>query len=543
VNDHTSVAGQGDAATPPPPTLPPAPPTGTDRPSGPGVDLGQLLGKAQDLRRLDWMGPARVAGAILGVAAVLAVLIGLGLRPGVPGLHWTLHTTILFFGMLWAGALGADVTAHASVGSVHAQAGVGAAPLTITILSFAVGVWLFRRYTRHLTTAGAVFGFALRTAVITAIPPLVVSWFLHADLQALIHLFGQGRGSLDGVNAAGLTVGFSSWGSLLGAFLLTLIVLSGATVLRGDLFGQGASDVVRRVAPARTYLVGPVIGFAAFALVLIPAGLIGAASVWAFHFGSPSESGPLTWHEWMNLVAGAIAYAPNLALQLLALGSAGHVVASASTSVMNVTYSQGRGLAYLADNDTGINHGMWIAVVLAPAVLCVTAYVVLRTARGASLRESRIRLVTWLVSLLVAVPAMFHLSSLRGHGSVTGLNGLADQLGSGSDLGSLMVEEIIGSVAGALGNSVSGHASLGASVGSAFLVFLYAAIITAVLAWLTGLLTKDSLAAARSRLSYQPVGQSSTATEGQPYETGAVINGHRFDGTSWVPVSSEPDSH
>lgn len=549
MNDHTTVAGQGDAATPPPPpppALPPAP-TSTDRFPGPGADLGQLLGKAQTLRGLDWMGPARVAGAILGVAALLAVLIGLGLRPGLPGLHWTLHTTILFFGMLWAGAFGADVSAHASAASVHAHAGIGAAPLTITILAFAVGVWLFRRYTRHLSTAGSVFGFALRTAVITGIPPLVASWFLHADMQTLAHLFGQGEGSLDGVNAGGLTVGFSSWGSLLGAFLLTLVVLGGATLLRGDLFGQNASDLVQRVAPARTYLVGPVVGFATFTLILVPAGLIGAASIWAFHFGSSSESGSLTWHEWMNLIAGAITYAPNVALHLLALGSGGHEVASASTSVMNVSYSQARGLAYLSGNDTGINHGMWIAVVLAPVVLFATAYVVLRSARGLSLRESGVRLATWLVSLLAAVPVLFHFASLRAHGSVTGLNGLTDQLGTSgsdsSDLGSAFVEGILGSAAGAVGNTVSGSASVGPSVGSVFLVFLYAAVITVALAWLTGLLTKDSLTAVRSRLSYQPTGQTNGAPEVQHYETGAVINGHRFDGSTWVPAVSEPDSN
>ena len=541
MNDHTTVAGQDSAATPPPPPLPP-PPSDRDRVSGPGADLGHILAKAHTLRGLDWMGPARVAGAILGVAAVLAVLIGLGLRPGIPGLHWTLHTTILFFGMLWAGAFGADVSAHASAGSVHAHAGIAAMPLTITILAFAVGVWLFGRYTRHLSTAGEVFGFALRTALITAIPPLVVSWFLNADLKALAHLFGQGDG-LEGFNAAGLTVGFSSWGALLGAFFLTLLVLSGAALLRRDLVEQSTSAAVRRVAPVQAYLAGPVIGFAALVVALIPAGLIGATSVWAFHFGSSSESGSLTWHEWMNLVAGAIAYAPTIALNLLALGSAGQVVASASTSVMNVSYSQGRGLAYLASNDTGLNHGLWIAVLVAPALLLTAAYVVLRSARGRSLRDSRIRLVTWLVSLLVVTPVLFHLASLRAHGSVTGLGGLADELGSGgSDLGSMMIEGIIGSAAGALGDSVSGHASVGPSVGSVFLVFLYAAIITVVLGWLTGLLTRDSLSAMRSRLSYQPAGETRGTAEEQHYEPGDVVNGHRFDGTSWVPVPADPDA-
>lgn len=509
------------------PGTPPGPPTGPppgtrpmpDRPLLERVDWAGVV-------RTDWLGPLRVAGTILGVSAVLAVLIGLGGRPAIPGLHWTVRTTLVFFGWLWTSAFGADLTASVSIGGLHGSFGGGTFALTISILALGAGLWVFRRRTASLAGAGSVAWFAVRTAVITAIPPLVVSWILYADRGDLHHLVG---GSGDGVAALGFLspdrLGISSMGSFFLTLLLTLVTLLLTAVARRDLLTGWAEQV-------RGILAGPVIGAAVLLVGLIPLGLLAALFLWLFELGGTGGT-DLTWHEWMNLAAAAIAYAPNLALWQLGLGSGGRTHAAASTSLGPASASSDKGLGYWAGSD-GINHGMWFAVVLAPLLLAGTAYVVVRLARPHGSREQRVQLVAWVVSLLVLMPFLFHVASLHAHGSVSGLGSVTGILGT-----------VLREKWGRLADTITGQASAGPGALSVLLVFVYAAVCAVLVALATRVLTAAGLAGLRGTVTGGPGETTLTDTTithagaTGPYQPGDVVNGWRWTGTEWVPSGSD----
>lgn len=521
----------------PPPGPPSGPPPGapqTPPPASSGI-RARTLPERVDWRgavRTDWVGPLKVAGTILGVSALLAVLIGLGGRPGVPGLHWTLRTTLVFLGWLWTSAFGADLTASVSVSGLQGDLGAGTFALTITIVSLGAGVWLFRRRTAALTSAWSVGWFAARTAVLTAIPPLVVSWILYADQGDLLHLVDQRVNPFLGLHPSDLTVGLSSMGSFFLTLLLTLATLLLTAVVRRDLLTGRAEQV-------RGCLAGPVVGAGVLIAGLIPLGAVAAIFIWLFHLGQPSTTS-LTWHEWMNVVAAVIAYAPSLALWQLGLGSAGRIHASASTSLGGASLSTDKGLGYWAGGD-GINHGMWFAVALAPILLVGTAYAVVRLSRRHGLREQRVQLVTWVVSLLVLLPLLFHFSSLHAHASASGFHHVK---GGGSD--SLFGMFLgVSSLSNSIPNTISGHADAGPGASAVFLVFLYAAVLAVLVALATRSLTRESLAGLRGTLGAGPGETTLTDTTIShggatgPYQPGDVVNGWRWTGTEWVPAQQE----
>lgn len=510
----------------PPQGPPPGPPPGSrPAPDRPLLERVDWAGAA----RADWLGPLRVAGTILGVSALLAVLIGLGGRPAIPGLHWSLRTTLVFFGWLWTSAFGADLTGSVSIAGLHASFGAGTFALTITILALGAGVWVFRRRTASLTSVSSLAWFAVRTAVITAIPPLVVSWILYADQGDLLHLVGRDAGGIQTLPFDGLRVGLSSTGSFFLTLVLTLAILLLAVVVRGDLL-TGPAEQVRRA------LAGPVVGAATLLVALVPLGLLAALFIWLFRLGQPGTT-HLTWHEWMNVVAAAIAYAPNLAAWELGLGSAGRIHAAASASVGSASASRDTGLGYWTGPE-GINHGVWFAVVLAPVLLAGTAYVVVRLARRHGPREQRLQLAAWVVSLLVVVPLLFHAAGLHAHASATGVR---QALGGLGGMASLFLGGLAGG-AGGFPDAVSGQAGAGPGTLAVFLVFLYAAVLAVIVALATRVLTREGLAGLRGTMAGGPGETTLTDTTiahggpTGPYQPGDVVNGWRWTGTEWVPV-------
>ena len=541
---------QAPPPPPPPPTaqVPPPPP----RAGGAGLSVPPVLATtakrvATEVLAHDWAGPIRVAGATLGTAAVLAILIGIGMRPAIPGAHWSLHTTLAFLSFLWAGAFGPDITAHASVAKISASVGIGTFPFTITLVAYAVGGWFFWRYTRRLASVVSVAGFIARTALLTAIPPLIVSWVMRVSLSELLHLAGVRTPGDMNLNVANLHVGFSSMGSFFLTLIFTALVFAGVTVLRADLFTGKAEK-------ARGFLVGPVTGFGAFVAALLPAGLVGAVFVWLFRTSGLGSG--LTWHEWMNIVAAVIAYAPNIGLWMVSLGSLGQVGGSASTNLGSVDVSASRGLHFWASSDTGIDHGVWVSVVLAPLVIAVAAYAVVWAARNVDARTQLKRLVSWVVSLLVVLPFLLHFMSVHGHASASGAKGAL--LGGIDSVGGILGGDLpllggIGDFGNGLGKGIpdpiSGHASGGPTASSVVLIALYALVVALVIAFLRGLLTRDSIDRLRARLDYQgasrqgsgsaegtATGLDSTTVRPTVYQVGDVVNGWRWDGQSWVPA-------
>ncbi|MCL2781017.1 MAG: hypothetical protein FWD74_05930 [Actinomycetia bacterium] len=502
------------------PWVPPAPSHALGGQGPVAVDraLAVVVHRTTRIGAWDWWGPARVAGSILGVSGVLAVVLGLAMRPTVAGGGFGSRTTIVYLEWLWASAFGTDLAFHVSFdgdsslipNGANVSYGFGLFPLAITIAALAVGVFVFRRVSAAYTSGRDLVLFSLRTALITATPILILSWLVYNDASGLLGALNADSGvtgdllggidpTLSGVVHA--RVGTTSLGAFLAAVAIVFAVLSLSIVTRdGILTGPWAT--------LREWMIGPVTGIGALAVVLVPAGWIAAVVV---KLSGITGVGPLNAHQWLNIIALGIIYGGNIGLWAASLGSLSSFGVTASAGGSGSSTS--RGVGWIAGNVSG---GAWIALGIAPAALALTAWWI---ARGARHRPGaqRLRLVTWAVSLLVGVPFLAYLSSIH-----------------------------LGMAVGASGM----NASMGMSAGpsrwsSAFLVCLYAMIIAVLVGAFSGAFRGEWFHAAKGRYALatpggaEPYYPASASAAPYSYQVGDVVNGHRFDGAQWVPLDPE----
>src|SRR5689334_5118426 len=107
----------------------------------------------------DWRAPIRLAATILGTSFVLALVFGLASRPASSQLHWGFKTTVAWVAWVWESIFGVNVVGGIDVngslsffgsdinGAVSGGAGIGAMPLTLTVITMLVAGIAFRRAT------------------------------------------------------------------------------------------------------------------------------------------------------------------------------------------------------------------------------------------------------------------------------------------------------------------------------------------------------------------------------------------------------------
>ena len=175
----------------------------------------------------------RAAATIAGTSGVLAVVLGLAMRPSIPHTYWDMHSTLVFIGWVWAATFGAGLSGTGTTSGVSAHLGAGMPPLTITLLALGAGAVVFRR---SLVRSGGVADSAttavltaVGAAVMTALPPTIAAALLHLDSGATLHLVGlSGHRVLD---AAEIRVGYSAVQTFALTFVLTLIVNTLAAIV------------------------------------------------------------------------------------------------------------------------------------------------------------------------------------------------------------------------------------------------------------------------------------------------------------------------
>ncbi|GAB2973477.1 hypothetical protein GCM10027076_08190 [Nocardioides montaniterrae] len=489
--------------------------------------FGKALGSAGSW---DWIGPLRVALTLLFTSGVLALILGVAGRPAVPGAHYTFHLNMTWLGWLWTSVFGTNLGAGASYQGAHAGASLGAWPLTLTVLTFAAGIWMFRRSTVTETRPLALLGFALRTSVMVAVPLFIVSWIARSHVSDIVRL-DRSRDIPSEMSKVdiGFHVGPSTVGALFMPILTVFIVLALSTLLRADVFGA-------RFEKLRGWFAGAVKGAAALLVVSIPAGIIGELAMW---FARPhADQTHLTFHQGVNLAAGFGGWASNVGLGMLSLGSFGTVGVGGQVSVAHIATSVHKGALWLAQDHSGSqgDKGVYVAFVLAPLILAFMAW---RVSRGTAKAQ---QIGGWLVSLLVVLPILFHFASFRGSASVSGVSKLADSVmnGSGSTSDDF-VRGMLSSFVGSLPNEASVHGFAGIPGSSMWLVWLFALVAGAIAAFVSGAISPEAIArmkAASAQLKQVPTAAPTQAPTAPPvtYQVGDVVNGHRFDGTTWQPL-------
>lgn len=381
---------------PPPPTTPP----GATAMAAP-FDLARLLTG-------NWLGSAGVALVMLGTAGALSVVLALMAKPEDFGIDNTLTGVM----MILAATFGADAFLEGEVfgEDVEISTYTSSYPLTVTIITFAVGVLAFRRMVRSYPSVVPALGDALRVALFVALPLFVGSLVFRSDIDEL----GGGwisEAADDVSRRDSATWGVSAPSALFVTFGLVAFVLALACLARRDWWPGQSRTVAEWLAPA-------IQGLAVMVAVLPLCGLIG---IGLLGFGPDNDvdlHDTSTDEQWavIALLAGGLGNGGQALLGLgsgAELGAAGEYEAEGAFSDEDESEEEFHRLAWYADE--GEEPGLWAA----PAVLLV---VLVGSAAWVALRSREVthvlrNLAVWCVLLLVAVPSLIRLANLHGAGN------------------------------------------------------------------------------------------------------------------------------
>jgi len=372
---------------------------------GPGAqaplhNTGQPVDVPAILRRLvggSWLGPALVAATAVGVAGALSLLIAVMVKPTDFGLD----NSLTLVAWLTTNAFGADLNVHAGVMAADIRASLAAAPLTVTVGSLLSTALVFRRTTRRHPNVGTALFDAVRAALLAASALMVVALVFRSGGKE----FGRGWGNeLAHLFDARLDFAPNALGAFLGGFLMMLVVLAGATLMRTDWWPVRLQQVA-------DLLTAPAYGVASLALLLPVAGLVGLGL--ALLTGQTvQDSDPTAGDVWSS-IGLFLALLANGGYWFLALGSGAAFGASGSAS----DSSSDRDVHHLG-HYAGDAWGLWLApVVLLMVLLLATRVVVRRAAPQKLVRD----LVLWVLAVLVMGPVLTYLSGLHADMDVAGL--------------------------------------------------------------------------------------------------------------------------
>jgi hypothetical protein len=358
----------------------------------PDVDWMRVL-------RGNWLGAARVAAVTLGVAGVLATAMVALAKPTDFGLD----NSLTFVASILNGAFGASLVARFRAGGETVHGSVGAVPLTVTVVALLAGCLVFRRMIRDYRRALDAVADAARAALLFAVALMVVALVFRADSRE----FGRGWGTqLAHLFEVRIAYGPGIPGSFLAGFAALFVTLLGTVWVRRDLWPERRRHLSE-------FLVPPLYGLGAFALMLPVAGVVGL--VLMLVTGDTVQDTDPTRHDFLasaTLIFGLLASG---GFWLVSLGTGGTLGGHGTDG--DTTSSEYHHLGFFAHQD----EGLWAAPVVALVVIGLATIVVARKART---REAvRASLVTWVLLLVLATPLFVWLTSI--HGRVSAADGHA----------------------------------------------------------------------------------------------------------------------
>ena len=250
---------------------PPGPPRSAPPPLGPRPEAppsGLPTGFRFDWTKLvtgNWVGSAVVAAIMLATAGALSVTLALMAEPDDFGLDNSLTAVM---GIL-AAAFGADAFLDGEFlgDGFEVESATSSYPMTVTIITFVVGVVAFRRMTRDYPSVVPALGDVLRVALFVALPLFVGSLVFRSDLDEL----GGGwiaEAAKDVSNGDSASWGVSAPSALFVSFALVAFVLALACLARRDWWPGAGRTVAEWLSPA-------IQGVALLAAVLPLCGLVG----------------------------------------------------------------------------------------------------------------------------------------------------------------------------------------------------------------------------------------------------------------------------
>ncbi|WP_154402605.1 hypothetical protein [Nocardioides speluncae] len=372
---------------------------GWQQPTGP--QPGQQSGQQSQLAALaanpvvakllvgNWRGAGIVAGAALGIAAALSLLLAAMLKQD----ETSIDQMLTLFGVLLAGTFGAGVSASGGDDEMSMSAGAGAMPLTLSLIALGAAVYLFRKQTAGYPRVLDALGDAARTAFVVAVPLFFVSIVFRSDFGGGI---GEDMGTGDG------SFGASRFGSLFMTFIVVFSVLAISCFMRRDWLPEKAQKV-------HDLLAAPIWGFTALLVALPVAGIVGGILLLLGGddgFDPGDRAGDTDLMATMAMIFAGLA---NAGYALIGLGSLVPVGFKLNLGGFgpNGDAKEMERLAHWAENDPGL----WLAPLVTLGVLAFATSVVVRRspAPGEILRN----LACWLGLLVIALPVLSRFASLH----------------------------------------------------------------------------------------------------------------------------------
>jgi len=392
---------------------------------------------------------------------------------------------------------------------------LGAMPLGFAILTLAITILVWRRATARHTSVVPVIIDAIIAALVSGIVMLIVAIATGSTIST------RYGGLLTGDTGESAKIGPSAAGAFFSTFLILLIVLLLAG-LAGRNFFPG------KAAPFAQAISNGLAGFFAFAIALPVLGLIIgliASSVPAIDGMSLFDgSGLGGWTA--SLVLAIIAYSGNIGLWAATLGSFGNVQFTGNGGTQPFSMSD------LA-NPNMVGGAIWAALVVPILALIIGAIVASRNNPTRNIALGAFG--AFCVSLLALVPILGSFANFHGLETMSG--SVASQFEQNcynyydcTPFGSLL--DTLGLPTSYSGNSMA--ITFGAGlVGATFMMFLFALVISFLVALATGVITTSQLGAVQGR-AMQALNVTPAAPQGYGYPQQPAY-GYQPQPETWAP--------
>ena len=351
----------------------------------------------------NWIGAAITAAAILATAGILSTALGLLAKPN----NFGIDNTLTLIASILGATFGADAVGSATSEGIDVHAHLGIFPLTVSLITAAVGFLVFSRVTARYPEPTAALADAARTALLVAVPLLVFALIFRSNTSKV----GSGWGA-ELLTELGVKTAFGSSviGCLFLGFLTVFCTLAVSVFWRRDWWGA-------RMQKAHEWLAAPLYGGATTLLLLPLAGLIGIGLLLLFGDSNTEELNDSD--DWMAAVALTFSLLANGGLWLISLGAGASYGTSAEYTGEGESESDGEmhHLKFFTEEEPGL----WAAPVVALVVMVVSAFVVAQK----SSHPTRIvgNLLRWVGLLFVFIPLMLRLASVHARFSSEGDDG------------------------------------------------------------------------------------------------------------------------
>ena len=253
----------------------------------------------------NWVGAAITAAAILATAGILSTALGLLAKPH----NFGIDNTLTLIASILGATFGADAVGSATTQGTDVHGHLGIFPLTVSLITAAVGFLVFRRVTARYPEPTAALADAARTALLVAVPLLVFALVFRSNTRKVGSGWGAELMSFLGVKTA---FGSSVVGCLFLGFLTVFCTLAVSVFWRRDWWGP-------RMQKAHDWLAAPLYGGATTLLLLPLAGLIGIGLL--LLFGESNTEDLNDSDDWMAAVALAFSLLANGGMWLISLGA------------------------------------------------------------------------------------------------------------------------------------------------------------------------------------------------------------------------------